>query len=197
MRRTPTTLVSRTCAALLAALLLAACAGDLGQQATGEGTRVPGVRQGVFLQPSGEREPLPDLPAYPLLSDQDQTAALADLEGDVAVINFWASWCGPCRAEQPDLNAAVEELEGEPVSFLGVNFRDDPVPNAQAHVREFAIPYDSLYDPENTIAAALDVTTIPATVVLDARGRIAGRLLGVTTTDEVVAFARRLAEETG
>jgi len=193
MRRTTTNLV----AALLAAALLAACSGDLGEQATGEGTRVPGVRQGVFLPASGDREPLPELSAYPLLSDQDATASLADLQGEVAIVNFWASWCGPCRAEQPDLNAAVEELEGEPVTFLGVNFRNDPVPNARAHVREFDMPYDSLYDPENTIAAALDVTTIPATVVLDARGRIAGRLLGVTTTEEVVAFARRLAEEAG
>lgn len=193
MRRTTTNLV----AALLAAALLAACSGDLGEQATGEGTRVPGVRQGVFLPASGDREPLPELPAQPLLSDQDASASLADLQGEVAIVNFWASWCGPCRAEQPDLNAAVEELEGEPVTFLGVNFRNDPVPNARAHVREFDMPYDSLYDPENTIAAALDVTTIPATVVLDARGRIAGRLLGVTTTEEVVAFARRLAEEAG
>lgn len=184
-------------AGLLAAVLLGACSGELGQQGPGEGTRVPGVRQGVFLPASGEREPLPELPAYPLLSDQDATAALADLEGQVAVVNFWASWCGPCRAEQPDLNLAYEQLQGEPVAFLGVNFREDPVANARAHVREFDIPYDSLYDPENTIAAALDVTTIPATVVLDARGRIAGRLLGVTTTEEVVAFARRLAEEAG
>ena len=195
MRRTPTP--TSVLAALLAAVLLAACAGDLGEQATGEGTRVPGVRQGVLLPASGDREPLPELSAYPLLSDQDATAALAELGGEVAIVNFWASWCGPCRAEQPDLNAAVEELEGEPVTFLGVNFRNDPVPNARAHVREFDMPYDSLYDPENTIAAALDVTTIPATVVLDARGRVAARLLGVTTTEEFVALARRLAEEAG
>lgn len=194
MRRRDRSHVGRALAAVAAcAVVLVGCGSD-----APVGTTIPGVRPAVTLPATSDREPLPELGDYPLVSDEDVTAALADYRGEVVVLNFWASWCGPCRDEQPELNEAYEALEGLPVRFLGVNFREDTLPNARAHVREFAMPYDSLHDPTNTIAAALQVPTIPATVLIDPAGRIAGRLPGVILgPQEVVAFAERLAREAG
>lgn len=133
-----------------------------------------------------------------LLGEEDGTTlSLADLAGEVVVLNFWASWCGPCRDEQPDLNEAVVALQGEPVQFLGVNI-DDSVPNAQAHVREFGVDYPSLFDPSSGYAAkfgGVGPRSIPTTILIDAEGRVAARLFGTTDAVEIQALADRLAEE--
>src|SRR5699024_7967607 len=100
----------------------------------------------------------------------DETqVSLADHRGQVVVMNFWASWCGPCRAEQPDLNEAFELLPDTEVTFLGVNISDAEA-NAVAHLREFDVPYASVYDPENVYAAnfrGIGPRTIPSTVFID------------------------------
>jgi thiol-disulfide isomerase/thioredoxin len=178
---------------VLLALVLAAC-GD----AAPAGERVPGVRAGVTL-PAPE-----DLPAAPVtesvqvLGAQDGTElSLADYAGEVVVLNFWASWCGPCRAEQPELNAAATAMADLPVAFLGVNI-DDTVPNAQAHEREFEIPYPSVFDPAAAYASefgGVGPRSIPTTILIDAEGRVAARLFGITDLIEVTALAERLAEE--
>lgn len=129
--------------------------------------------------------------------DEGATLSLADLSGEIVVLNFWGSWCGPCREEQPDLNDAADALADLPVQFLGVNVGDS-VPNAQAHVREFAIPYPSLFDPSYAYAAefgGVGPRSIPTTIIIDAQGRVAARLFGLTDRVEVSALVERLAEE--
>lgn len=162
------------------------------------GEVVPGVRTGVTLPAPADREPAPVDREVQVLGEDDGTVtSLADYAGEVVVLNFWASWCGPCREEQPDLNEAVVALEGLPVSFLGVNI-DDTVPNALAHVREFEIPYPSLFDPSVAYAAefgAVGPRSIPTTIMIDHEGRVAARLFGITDFIEVTALAERLAQE--
>jgi thiol-disulfide isomerase/thioredoxin len=176
------------------ALLTGSCAADP------ECERIAGVRSGVCPLPVENRRPVPDL-TLPVIAvegvDAPAELSLADLRGRVVIVNFWASWCGPCRIEQPDLNAAAELLPPDEVVIVGVNIEDTKA-NALAHLREFAVPYPSLSDPVNNFAGRFDgigARTIPTTLFLDREGRVAARLLGLATLGELVGLADAVASE--
>ncbi|MGH3442745.1 MAG: TlpA family protein disulfide reductase [Nitriliruptorales bacterium] len=146
---------------------------------------LPDARRCVELVPPSAREPAPT-EAMPVLGEDDELG-LPDLRGQVVVVNFWASWCGPCRKEQPDLNRAHERLAGEDVAFVGVDLQDSEA-NGLAHQREFAIPYPSLFDPASVYASkfrGVSPKAIPSTIIVDREGRVAVRLLGLTTEAEL------------
>jgi cytochrome c biogenesis protein CcmG/thiol:disulfide interchange protein DsbE len=95
---------------------------------------------------------------------------LAKLEGHPVVINKWASWCGPCRAELPILQEVATE-RGREIAFVGVNARDKR-PAAEGFAERFPVPYPSYEDPDEKIARKLQVpANFPATVFVDARGK--------------------------
>jgi thiol-disulfide isomerase/thioredoxin len=166
--------------------------------------RIAGVRSGVCPLPEADRRAVPDLALPVLVTDATRDAApasgelsLADLQGRVVIVNFWASWCGPCRIEQPDLNAAWALLPADEVVLIGVNIEDTEA-NALAHLNEFDVPYVSLFDPVNALAGRFEgigARTIPSTVFLDREGRVAARLLGLAGLGEIVGLADALASE--
>ncbi|HLS73284.1 MAG TPA: TlpA disulfide reductase family protein [Actinomycetaceae bacterium] len=106
---------------------------------------------------------------------------LAEWRGDVVVLNFWYAACPPCRAEAGDLGAIHDDYQDEGVRMLGINPRDD-AGTAQAFERTFEVPYPSLHDEAARGVAALQgvvpLQAMPTTVVLDAEGKVAGRVLG-------------------
>lgn len=101
----------------------------------------------------------------------------ADHAGRVLVVNFWATWCGPCREEQPALSAVEAEQGEDGAVFVGVNYRDD-AEAARAYLDEFDVAYASLEDPSGSIAHRFGVPYLPATVVVDATGELRFRAVG-------------------
>ena len=184
---------ARLLTGLAVALILSGCA------AAPDCDRIPGVRAGVCPLPVADRQPAPDV-TLPVLQTDAALAAgvtalsLADLQGRVVIVNFWASWCGPCRIEQPDLNQVHDLLPDAEVVLVGVNIEDTEA-NALAHLAEFDVAYLSLFDPVNELAGrfqGIGARTIPTTMFLDTEGRVAARLLGLTDTREIVALASRV-----
>lgn len=120
---------------------------------------------------SGERPAAPDR-ALPVLGGR-QRRALADLKGQVVVVNFWASWCDPCREEAPVLERAQRRLTGAKAgTVLGVTFRDT-TPDSQAFVRRFGLTYPSVRDVDGRLAKDFGTRALPETFVLDREGRVA------------------------
>lgn len=113
------------------------------------------------------------------LVDDDSIIALADHAGRPVLVNFWASWCVPCRREMPALETIHREFAGR-VDFIGINHQDDR-DDALALVAETGITYPSAYDPRGETAVDYDLFGMPTTVFITADGRIAGRHTGELT----------------
>lgn len=121
-----------------------------------------------------------------------------DLSGTVSVLNVWGSWCGPCRAEAPELVEATRRL-GDSAQFFGINVRDSPEA-ARAFERAFEIPYQSVQpsDSARTIMAFRGVLTaaaVPSTVVVDSDGKVAARVVGQVDTATLVGLVRDVLDE--
>ncbi|MGP4024521.1 TlpA family protein disulfide reductase [Actinomadura sp. 3N407] len=122
---------------------------------------------------------------------------LADLKGKVVVVNFWASWCAPCRGEAPSLQHVYTENKDKGVEFLGVNFKDSKA-NAEAFERKFKITYPSLFDADGQVTLAfreVPPSAIPSTLVLDRQGRVAARIIGATTYSKLNPLVAKVAAE--
>lgn len=133
------------------------------------------------------REPAPDV-AGPSL-DGSGTLSLEEFRGEVVVVNLWASWCAPCREEQPALERVWRAQSSRGVRFLGINVLDQENDGISFR-REFDVTYPSLLDRTGTLAARLKVRVLPTTLVIDRAGDIRYRLVGVVNDellDETIA----------
>lgn len=131
----------------------------------------------VFL----ENRPAPALIGRELRDDR--TIDGLEPRGRPKVVNFWASWCGPCREEGPMLAEAWRELSPT-VDFVGVTIRDERVA-ASAFVDEFGLGYPHIFDKEATLAAAWAVSSPPATFVVSPDGHLLGRFVGTLTGEDL------------
>ena len=102
---------------------------------------------------------------------------LEELRGKVVFLNFWASWCPPCRAEARTLEAAWQKYKAAGVVFVGVNFQDNE-PDARAFLEEFGITYPNVIDHGNRVAIDYGVWGIPETFFIDREGRITYKHVG-------------------
>jgi peroxiredoxin len=120
---------------------------------------------------------------------------LAADRGKVVVVNFWGSWCNPCRAEADDLEGTYQATKDRGVAFLGVNIQDDR-DAAKAFERTRAT-YPSLFDPASKVALEFEVTpnATPATFVLDRQGRIAAAKRAAVTAADLRPVVERVAAE--
>lgn len=143
-----------------------------------------------------ERKAAPDLTGTTL----DGTPfAVSDHLGEVVVLNVWASWCAPCRAEAEDMQAVASEFEGKGVQFVGLNTRDSQAA-ADAFVDRFGLTYPSVVDTDGTkqllFHETLPPAAIPSTIVIDRQGRVAGRAIGEVDRSRLLGMIEPiLAEE--
>ncbi|TFH68300.1 TlpA disulfide reductase family protein [Cellulomonas sp. HD19AZ1] len=123
---------------------------------------------------------------------------LAQLRGDVVLLNTWYAACPPCRAEAPDLAAVATDYADQGLHVLGINSRD-AAGTAQAFQRELAVPYPSLDDTSGAAVAALQgvvpVSAVPTTVLLDRQGRVAARVLGLADGSVLRSLVEELLAE--
>ena len=117
---------------------------------------------------------------------------LRSLRGAPTVVVFWASWCGPCRDEQPTLNRVAQEFQPSGVHFLGVAVHDDAGP-ARAYQRDLSVPYDSILDHQEALVSTYLISGPPTTFVVDRAGRITARLSGPVDESQLRSLLRAAA----
>ncbi len=158
---------------LAAALLLSACTGSDAVDQSGLGTfKYEGGTKLGTLYPQADRKPAGNFTA-PLLDGGK--VSLSASRGKIVVLNFWASWCGPCKTETPQFDLVYRSLKNEGVDFFGINTKDDR-DSAKSFVRLNDITFPMIYDEQGETAIRLghipDVA-LPFTVLIDAKGKVA------------------------
>lgn len=129
-------------------------------------------------------------PAFDLEALDGQRVSLADLRGSPIVLNFWASWCIPCREEAPLLTAADAKYRSEGLRILGVVYQDS-AGGARDFMSRYGQAYPGLLDPDGRTAIDYGVFGIPETFFIDRAGIVRSRQLGAITADEL---ERRIQE---
>jgi thiol-disulfide isomerase/thioredoxin len=172
--------------AFIALLLLTGCSNGGASQA--EESFISGDGAVTYIKKS-DRLVAPKISGITLLGSQYKFDG-----GKVAVVNVWASWCSPCRAEEPALSALAKKYSE--VEFIGILTRDNPV-NAEAFVRKREIPYPTLIDDSILVGfrKSLPANAIPSTVVLDKDGNVAARISGAVTVASLSELIERVSAE--
>ena len=110
-------------------------------------------------------------PDFALGSSTGRNLRLSELRGEVVLINFWATWCGPCRQEMPELDRLYTQFREAGFTLLGVNV-DDNRANAEAMMKKLGVRFPTVFDSSKRVARQYDVDTMPATLLIDRDGRV-------------------------
>ena len=174
--------------AAVAMVVLAACGSSDGSAPAAGSGFVAGDGSLVVL-PADQRAPAPDLVGTTLDGEEFRLSV---------VLNVWASWCAPCRAEAPSLVAAAEELGPLGVQFVGLDTRDSDT-SARGFVERFDIPYPNVIDRDGRLQLLFSDTlppqAIPSTLVIDTEGRVAARALGKVSESSLRGIVEPLLAE--
>lgn len=183
-------------AALLAGVLtvLAGCGATSTAATTSGSFKFDGATPAGRMIPSDERQNAPGFSGELLDGTPFDSAAL---DGDIVVINFWGSWCAPCRIETPEFQEVFTEVRDSEVSFLGVDVRDERQ-LAAAFYADNGIEYPSLFDPRSEVALAFrgfPANAVPSTILLDRQGRVAAVYTAAVAGDDLRTALSSLLEE--
>lgn len=114
------------------------------------------------------------------------TVRLADHRGRIVVLNFWASWCGPCRIEHPALVEVAEAYRDRGVVFFGILYNDQPASAWRWLEEQGGEAYPTLLDPGTRTAIDYGLTGVPETVIIDRHGIVAFKRIGIVDTEMLV-----------
>lgn len=181
--------LGRTLGAVVVTIALVGCAATpqagTGGFVSGDGT--------ITVVPVGQRKPAPAIQGDTL---DGSTWSSSQAAGKVIVYNVWGSWCAPCRAEAPELQAAAEKTADKAV-FIGLNTRDVDSAAPRLFNKNNGVTYPSIFDPDGRLllgfAGELPPSAIPTTLLVDGEGRIAARVVGATTTTTLVGLVDDIA----
>lgn len=143
----------------------------------------------VALGPSKSAHATRSAPALPTEVLVAPRSTLASLRGQPAAINFWASWCGPCRKEAPELARLSRELGGR-AHLIGVDWNDN-ASNARAFIKRYGWEFPNLRDADGTVGNQYGIFGLPTTFILNRQGRIVAKLIGPQTA---AGIKQRLAQ---
>jgi peroxiredoxin len=179
-------LAATACAAVLAAVL--AVTGFSSGSANGASY----IDSKTILYPAGHRHAAPDFSGRTLTGS---LVAFRDYRGKVLVLNFWGSWCVPCRTEATTLTVIADQYRRAGVEFLGVDLQDN-TPGALAFTQSHGISYPSLSDPNDLVPLAygsiVPMAATPTTLVIDSTGHIAGAVFGETSYAELTKLLHKV-----
>jgi peroxiredoxin len=129
--------------------------------------------------------PAASAPDFSLPARDGSKVQLSDLKGEVVMINFWASWCGPCRQEMPLLEQIQEKYEPLGFTMLGVNVEPDSA-EAEKFLKSVQVSFPILFDRENSVSARFGVEAMPSSVLIDREGNVRHVHRGYKPGDEAV-----------
>ena len=110
-------------------------------------------------------------PAFQLNSNTGKPLALADFRGQIVLLNFWASWCGPCRQEMPILEQLNRQYHGKGVTLLGINVEPDSAA-AVSWLKATPVTFPILFDTDSKVSNLYEVAGMPNTVIIDRKGLV-------------------------
>lgn len=183
---------------LAAALVVTGC--STGKDAVVSGGTFTFVSPGGKVDisyPANERQQSPTLAGDDLMHEGKQLS-IADFPGKALVINLWGQWCGPCRAEAPELETASKQIAPLGAQVIGLDVRDPARDVAQDFVRDRALTYPSIWDPSGRVLLQLSGyprNIIPSTLVLDKQHRVAAVFLRQVLASDLVPVVQRLSAE--
>ncbi len=137
-----------------------------------------------------ENDPAPN---FELQTFDGQVVRLSDFKGRPVLINFWASWCPPCKEETPDLIAAYNELKDINAVFIGVGTQDD-TDKLKQFAEAYQIPYLVVEDPLGKVSNQYRVLGMPTTFLIDKDGILRKAINGVVTRNQIITQMRGLAQ---
>lgn len=162
------------CLLLLAALLLTGCGKEAEAPANSDST-----------EPTGTSADYPFAPNFTVYDSNNKPVKLTDYDGRPVVLNFWASWCGPCKSEMPEFQKAFETY-GEGIQFLMVDVGEAATDGA-AFISSAGYTFPVFFDIRNEAAAAYGISAIPATYFINMDGRIVDSYVGAIPESALLA----------
>ena len=129
-------------------------------------------------------------PEFALESFSGEKVRLSDFQGKTLLVNFWASWCHPCREEAPALERVYLFFSGKQVEFIGINIMDDRR-NAEEYIKSFGGTFVNVYDPENRVHLDYGVGGVPETFFVNPEGVITGKHRGPLTEEMIIGYIEK------